>query len=163
MELRAFSEKEIAKIYSVPLFMLGKDSAKFTNMEQFNTFFLQHTLTPWLVLLNQYFSQLIPSWMQDDCYAEFDPNTILRADANTRFNNYIKGLTNGIYTLNQIYAMENLPRVDESFAEKHYMQVNMAPIDGNGTSSDSDNPDNQEPKEGNPDENNDFSNPKQEV
>lgn len=162
VELRAFSEKEIAKIYRVPLFMLGKDSAKFTNMEQFNTFFLQHTLTPWLVLLNQYFSQLIPSWMQDDCYAEFDPNTILRADANTRFNNYIKGLTNGIYTLNQIYAMENLPRVDEPFAEKHYMQVNMAPIDGNGTSSDSDNPDNQEPKEGNPDENNDFSNPKQE-
>lgn len=129
VELRAFSEKEIAKIFKVPLFMLGKDTAKFTNMEQMNTFFLQQTLTPWLVLLNQYFSQLIPSWLQDECYAEFDPNTILRADANTRFNNYIKGFNNGIYTLNEIRKMENLPKIDEEYGDKHFLQLNMSPID----------------------------------
>lgn len=147
VELRAFSEKEIAKIYRVPLFMLGKDSAKFTNMEQMNTFFLQQTLTPWLVLLNQYFSTLIPSWMQDDYYAEFDPNTILRADANTRFNNYIKGFNNGIYTLNEIRKMENLPKIDEDFGDKHFLQLNMSPISDiesmedkeNGKNPDSDN------------------------
>lgn len=127
IEIRAFTEKEIAKIYKVPLFMLGKDTAKFTNMEQMNTFFLQQTLTPWLVLLNQYFSRLIPSYM-DDCYAEFDPNTILRADSNTRFNNYIKGFNNGIYTLNEIREMENLPKIDEPYGDKHFLQLNMAPI-----------------------------------
>lgn len=128
VELRAFSEKEIAKIFKVPLFMLGKDTAKFTNMEQLNTFFLQQTLTPWLVLLNQYFSTLIPSWLQDEYYAEFDPNTILRADANTRFNNYIKGFNNGIYTLNEIRKMENLSKIDEDYGDKHFLQLNMSPI-----------------------------------
>ena len=108
--------------------MLGKDTAKFTNMEQLNTFFLQQTLTPWLVLLNQYFSTLIPSWLQDEYYAEFDPNTILRADANTRFNNYIKGFNNGIYTLNEIRKMENLSKIDEDYGDKHFLQLNMSPI-----------------------------------
>lgn len=129
IEIRAFTEKEIAKIFKVPLFMLGKDTAKFTNMEQLNTFFLQQTLTPWLVLLNQYFSRLIPSWMQDECYAEFDPNTILRADSNTRFNNYIKGFNNGIYTLNEIREMENLPKIEEPYGDKHFLQLNMSPIE----------------------------------
>ena len=141
VELRAFSEKEIAKIYRVPLFMLGKDSAKFTNMEQMNTFFLQQTLTPWLVLLNQHFSRLVPSWMQGEYYAEFDPNTMLRADANTRFGNYIKGFNNGIYTLNEIRRIENMPRIDEPYGDKHFLQLNMSPIDDIGEEGGAENPD----------------------
>ena len=132
VELRAFSEKEIAKIYGVPLSMLGKDDAKFTNMEQMNTFFLQQTLTPWLVLLNESFTSLIPTRLQNDYYAEFDPNTMLRADANTRFENYIKGFNNGIYTLNEIRRMENMPKITEPYGDKHFLQLNMAALQGDG-------------------------------
>ena len=38
-ENRTYSEREVAKIFRVPLYMLGKDDSKFTNQEQANTFF----------------------------------------------------------------------------------------------------------------------------
>ena len=124
VENRAFSEKEIAKIYRVPLFMLGSENSKFTNMEQSNTYFLQHTLTPWLVRIQEAFNRLLPTELQDTYYIEFDTDTMLRADYNTRMNNYVKGLQSGIYTLNQVMEMENLPKVNEDYADKHIMLEN---------------------------------------
>ncbi len=141
VENRSFSEKEIAKIFRVPLFMLGSENSKFTNMEQSNTYFLQHTLTPWLVKIQEYFNRLLPVEMQDDCYVEFDTDTMLRADYNTRMNNYVKGLQSGIYTLNQVLEMENLPKVNEDYADKHIMLENYKAMDGNAKDEDGGNDD----------------------
>lgn len=132
VENRAFSEKEIAKIFRVPLFMLGSEASKFTNMEQANTNFLQHTLTPWLVKIQEYLNRLLPFDMQDSCYIEFDTDTMLRADYKTRMSNYVLGLQNGIYTLNQVLEMENLPKVNEDYADKHIMLENFKAMDDNG-------------------------------
>lgn len=129
VENRKFSEKEIAKIFRVPLFMLGSEQSKFTNMEQANTNFLQHTLTPWIVRIQEYFNRLLPSALQDSCYVEFDTDTMLRADYNTRMTNYVKGLQSGIYTLNQVLEMENLPKVKEDYADKHIMLENYKAMD----------------------------------
>lgn len=131
VENRKFSEKEIAKIFRVPLFMLGSENSKFTNQEQSNTYFLQHTLTPWLVKIQEYFNRLLPYDMKEDCYVEFDTDTMLRADYNTRMSNYVKGLQSGIYTLNQVLEMENLPKVNEDYADKHIMLENYKAMDGN--------------------------------
>lgn len=128
-ENRTFSEKEIAKIYRVPLYMLGKDDAKFTNQEQANTFFLQHTLTPWLVRIQQYFNRLLTYPFRDDHYVEFDTDSMLRADYKSRVEMQIKGVLNGIYTPNQIYDMENLPRTKEDWGDKHFMPVNISTVD----------------------------------
>ena len=68
--------------------------------------------------------------MQDFCYVEFDTDTMLRADYNTRMNNYVKGLQSGIYTLNQVLEMENLPKVKEDYADKHIMLENYKAMDG---------------------------------
>lgn len=128
-ENRNFTEKEIAKIYRVPLYMLGKDDSKFTNQEQANTFFLQHTLTPWLVRIQQYFDRLLTYPFKYDHYVEFDTDTMLRADYASRIDGEIKGLHGGLYTLNQIMDMENLPRVKEDFGDKHFMPVNISTMD----------------------------------
>lgn len=129
VENRVFSEKEIAKIYRVPLFMLGKDDAKFTNTEQLNTFFLQQTLTPWIVRLQEYLDRLLPTFMKDSHYIEFNTDSLLRADYRTRTEMYIQKLNNGILTLNQVLAKENLPTVDEPYADKHFTMVNMSTMD----------------------------------
>ena len=110
--------------------MLGSENSKFTNQEQANTYFLQHTLTPWLVKIQEYLNRLLPVEMQDFCYVEFDTDTMLRADYNTRMNNYVKGLQSGIYTLNQVLKMENLPKVNEDYADKHIMLENYKAMDG---------------------------------
>lgn len=126
---RAFSEKEVAKIYRIPLYMLGKDDAKFTNNEQANTFFLQHTLSPWLVRIQQYLDRLFTYPYRYDHYVEFDTDTILRADYKSRIEGEIKGFHGGLYTLNQVLDQENLPRVKEAYGDMHFMPVNIASID----------------------------------
>lgn len=128
-ENRSYSEKEVAKIYRVPLYMLGKDDSKFTNQEQANTFFLQHTLTPWLVRIQQYFDRLLTYPFRNDHYVEFDTDSMLRADYKSRMEMYSKGLQSGIYTPNQIYIKENLPTVQEEWGDKHFMPVNLSTVD----------------------------------
>lgn len=128
VENRAFTEKEIAKIYRVPLFMLGSENSKFTNMEQSNTYFLQHTLTPWLVRIQEALTTLL---LDDDKYVEFDTNTLVRADFNTRWANYRENFKNGLFTLNQIMDMENMPRVDSEIGDKHYMQAQYGALEDN--------------------------------
>ena len=128
-ENRTYSEREVAKIFRVPLYMLGKDDSKFTNQEQANTFFLQHTLSPWVVRLQQYFDRLLVTPYDKDYYVEFDTDTMLRADYKSRMEMYIKGVTNGVYTPNQIYESENLPKTSEQWGDQHFMPVNLSTID----------------------------------
>lgn len=128
-DTRVFSEKEIAKIYRVPMMMLGKDDAKFTNNEQLNTFFLQHTLTPWLVRIQERLDWLLNWPLSEDHYIEFDADAMLRADYNSRINGFIRGIQGGIYTPNQVFDMENLPRTSESWGDQHFMPVNISTVD----------------------------------
>ena len=128
-ENRTYSEREVAKIFRVPLYMLGKDDSKFSNQEQANTFFLQHTLSPWVVRLQQYLDRLLIYPFQNDHYVEFDTDTMLRADYKSRMEMYTKGLTNGVYTPNQIFERENLPKTSEEWGDQHFMPVNLSTVD----------------------------------
>ena len=128
-ENRTYSEKEVAKIFRVPLFMLGSENSKFSNMEQANTFFLRHTLTPWLVRLQQYFDRLLTDPYRENCYVEFDTDTMLRADFNTRWANYRANFQAGLFTLNEIRDFENMPRVDEPYGDVHFGLENYKPLD----------------------------------
>ena len=128
-ENRTYSEREVAKIFRVPLYMLGKDDSKFSNQEQANTFFLQHTLSPWIVRIQQYLDRLLTYPFQNDHYVEFDSDTLLRVDYKSRMEMYIKGITNGVYTPNQIYERENLPKTTEIWGDKHFMPVNLSTVD----------------------------------
>ena len=128
-ENRTYSEREVAKIYRVPLYMLGKDDSKFSNQEQANTFFLQHTLSPWVVRLQQYLDRLLTYPFNVDHYVEFDTDTMLRADYKSRMEMYTKGLTNGVYTPNQIFERENLPKTSEAWGDQHFLPVNLSTID----------------------------------
>ena len=128
-ENRTYSEREVAKVFRVPLYMLGKDDSKFANQEQANTFFLQHTLSPWVVRLQQYLDRLLTYPFQNDHYVEFDTDTMLRADYKSRMEMYTKGLTNGVYTPNQIFERENLPKVREEWGDQHFMPVNLSTVD----------------------------------
>ena len=101
--------------------------------------------------IQEYLNRLLPYDLKDDCYIEFDTDTMLRADCNTRMNNYVKGLQSGIYTLNQVLEMENLPKVNEDYADKHIMLENYKAMDGSK--------DNKDDKDGkNKDENEDDEN-----
>lgn len=124
VENRTFSEKEIAKIYRVPLYMLGKDDAKFTNTEQMNVYFLQNTLTPWLIRIQQSFDMLLPVY-NNDCYIEFDTTTLMRADIKSRMQVYVQGIMNGIYAPNDVLEKENMKLLPDDVGNYPFIPVNM--------------------------------------
>ena len=128
VENRTYTVKEIAKIFRVPLSMLGESDAKYNNNEQQARNFLQNTLTPWLLLLQEYFNELIPVYDRGKAYFEFDTNTMTRADSSVRVDMYVKELTNGMVTLNDINRMENRPLIDSKIGDVRFMPVNLAPV-----------------------------------
>jgi len=141
VENRKYSADEVAKLFGVPRFMLGSEDSKFTNMEQANTSFLQNTLTPWLVLIQQYFDRLLCWPCDDSCYVEFNTDAMVRADYSTRWTNYRENFRSGLFTLNQIMDKENMPRVTEPYGDEHFVLENYKPMsraldggqDGDGT------------------------------
>ena len=128
VENRSYSSKEVAKIFRVPLSMLGESDAKYNNNEQQARNFLQNTLNPWLRLLEQYFSDLIPVYDRESCYVEFDRNAMLQADSSIRMDNYVKQLHNGMLTMNDVNRMENRPLIDPKIGDVRFMPVNLAPL-----------------------------------
>ncbi len=128
VENRGYSAKEVAKIFRVPLSMLGETDAKYNNNEQQARNFLQNTLNPWLRLLEQYFCDLLPVYERENCYVEFDRNAMLQADSSIRIENYQKQLLNGMLTLNDINRMENRPLIDPKIGDVRFMPVNEAPV-----------------------------------
>lgn len=122
------AEKEVAKMYRVPLFMLGKDDAKFTNNEQANAFFLQMTLQPWITRLEKYFARLIPAYEREYLYFEFETNAMLRGDQKARTEVYVKEITTGMSTLNDINRRENRPLLAPEIGDIRFIPVNMMPL-----------------------------------
>ena len=54
LETRKFQIEEIARLYRVPLHMIGDlDHATFSNIEQMSLEFVMYTLSPWLVRWEQ--------------------------------------------------------------------------------------------------------------
>lgn len=128
VENRQYSADEVAKLFGVPRFMLGSENSKFTNMEQANTNFLQNTLTPWLVCIQEYFDRLLCYPYDTNYYCEFNTDAMLRADYATRWNNHRENFKSGLLTLNQILDKENMPHVDESYGDEHFVLENYKPM-----------------------------------
>ena len=128
VENRTYTTKEVAKIFRVPLSMLGESDAKYNNNEQQQRNFLQLTLNPWLRRLEEHLGLLLPIYDRADCYIEFDRNAMLQADSNIRIENYVKQFTNGQLSLNDINRMENRPLIDGAIGDIRFAPVNLAPL-----------------------------------
>lgn len=126
VENRNFSEREIAKIFRVPLFMLGNADAKFSNMELLNSSFIQHTLTPWLVRIQEALNTLLPvTEREQGAYIEFDTNAMMRADSNARWDAYAKAFNIGAITIDEIRRKENMTTLPDGVGAVPFVPVNL--------------------------------------
>ncbi|MEY0842956.1 phage portal protein, partial [Providencia rettgeri] len=93
LESRAFSIEEICRWFRVPPFMVGhmdKQSSWASSVEGMNMQFLTNTLRPLLVNIEQEISRCLLSG-DDDYYAEFSVEGLLRADSAGRAAYYCSG------------------------------------------------------------------------
>lgn len=114
LEQRQYQRTSIAGIFNVPPTRIGDYSrATFSNVEQAELSFLVSSIRPRLVNIEQAInSQVLTPTERRTLKFEFDLNTVQRGDIAARGNFYTQMVTNGIFTINEIRARENLNPVD---------------------------------------------------
>ena len=110
IEQRRFSLEEIARIFRVPLHMVGDLSrATFSNIEHQSIEFVTNTIRPWAVRLEQSINNALffPSEV-GTFYAEHSLDALLRGDVASRYAAYAIGRQWGWYSANDVRERENL-------------------------------------------------------
>jgi HK97 family phage portal protein len=130
IETRKLQIAEVARIYRTPLHMLMEmDKASYNNSEQANKHFLDYTLMPYLVRIEQGLnsSLLNAEDRRKGHYFEFDVRGLLRGDSTQRSQYYVSMRMAGAMTQNEIRELENMDRHDG--ADDLHVPLNMAPSD----------------------------------
>jgi HK97 family phage portal protein len=113
LDTRRFSVEEIARIFRVPLSLLGHPVAgamSFASVEAQNLSFVQHSLRPILERIEQSLSTLLP---EADGFIRFNLDALLRGTTIERYDAYTKGLREGFLSLNDVHAYEDMSPIED--------------------------------------------------
>jgi HK97 family phage portal protein len=114
LEVRRFGVEEIARLFRVPVSLLGHPVAgamSFASVEAQNLSFVQHSLRPLLERIEQSLSPLLP---EPDGFIKFNLDALLRGTTLERYDAYTKGLREGFLSLNDVRAVEDLSPLGEA-------------------------------------------------
>ncbi|MFT2928417.1 phage portal protein [Enterobacter sp. HK-058-C-ECC] len=114
LESRSFSIEEICRWFRVPPYMVGhttKQSSWASSLEGMNLLFLTHTLRPLLVNIEQEIARCLLNG-DEDLFAEFSVEGLLRADSAGRAAYYTSALQNGWMSRNDVRRLENMPPIE---------------------------------------------------
>jgi HK97 family phage portal protein len=124
VENRQFQEKEVAKLFGVPLPLLnGSETA---NMESLYTIFIENAIKPLATSFEQSINKLIPFDERMNVYFEYSYNSLLKTSLQTRVDTYSKQITNGILSPNEVRRKENLPEIEAG--DTLFLQANLMPL-----------------------------------
>lgn len=130
IDQRKFQVAEIARIFRVPLHMLGDTTAQpRANMEQAALEFVQNTLRPWLVRFEATISRdlLLPS-ERGRYYARHNLNALLRGDLAARAQFYGQMLDRGVYDLDEVRGLEELNALPNGLGKHRVRPGNLVPV-----------------------------------
>ena len=110
LETRKFQIAEIARLYRVPLHMIGDlEHATFSNIEQQSLEFVKYTLDPWLVRWEQSLQKALLSDSEKGQYfIKFNVEGLLRGDYASRMSGYATARQNGWMSANDIRELEDM-------------------------------------------------------
>jgi HK97 family phage portal protein len=136
IETRKFQAEEICRIFSVPPALVQLESqTTYNNVEQQNLMFARHTVLPWAKRIEQELaSKLLTMSEARNHYFKFSLNDLFRGDMAARSQFYTQMLQNGVMTINEVRANEELNPA--AGADVHLVQVNQIALDRMGDYSD---------------------------
>lgn len=131
---RNFTVGDICRWFRVSPHLAGDlERATFSNIEHLDLEFLKYTLGYWLTNWEEeIFSQLLTQEEQDQerFFPRFNVNALLRGDYQSRTEGYARLLQNGVVSINEVRAWEELNAIQGGGA--HHIQLNMQTIPGTG-------------------------------
>ena len=123
LETRKFQIEEIARLYRVPLHMIGDlDHATFSNIEHLSLEFVKYTLDPWLIRWEQSLMKALLSDSEKGRYfIKFNVEGLLRGDYASRMSGYATARQNGWMSANDIRELEDMNLIPEEKGGNLYL------------------------------------------
>lgn len=130
LQARSFSRSDIAMFFGVPPHMIG-DTEKSTSWgtgieaqaQGFVTYTLEDHLTMWEQAIN---ADCLDPDREPDLYARFNRNALVRGDLAARWGAYVKGLQWGVFSPDEVRAMEDQNPRPDGGGEVYYDPPNTA-------------------------------------
>jgi len=126
LESRSFQISEVARWFGTPPHMLmdtDKSTSWGTGIEQQQIGFVTITLRSWLERFEQRLTQVLPP---EPAYAHFSVEGLLRGDSSARATFYKAMWDMGVFSTNDIRALEELPPVEGG--DVRYRPLNMGEL-----------------------------------
>ena len=123
LETRKFQTAEIARIFRVPMHMVGDlERATFSNIEQQSLEFVKYCLNPWVIRLEQGLAKalLLPS-EKSKLSIRFNVDGLLRGDYASRMKGYSIGIQNGFMSPNDVRRLESMNLIPVEEGGEQYM------------------------------------------
>jgi HK97 family phage portal protein len=125
LDARAFQLAEVARLFRVPMHLLGVMNGGYGSIEHAGLDFVQHTILPWLRRFESAFTRDLI--VDDDRYlVEFDVRGLLRGDAASRSAYYRAMWDIGALSTNDILELENRNPVEGG--DVRYRPLNMGTL-----------------------------------
>ena len=123
LETRKFQIEEIARMYRVPLHMIGDlDHATFSNVEHLSLDFVKYSLDPWIVRWEQSLQKALLSDSEKGQYfVKFNVDGLLRGDYASRMQGYATARQNGWMSANDIREKEDMNMLSEDEGGNLYL------------------------------------------
>lgn len=123
LETRKFQVEEIARLYRVPLHMIGDlDHATFSNVEHLSLDFVKYSLDPWIVRWEQgMMKDLLSDSEKGKYFIKFNVEGLLRGDYASRMRGYATARQNGWMSTNDIRELEDMNLVPEEQGGNLYL------------------------------------------
>ncbi len=130
LEMRRFQLQEIARVWRVPLHLLGDlERTTHNNAESMGQAFLTFTLLPYLKLWQGALNRMLfTPEERRSYYIEFNVDDLARADLGVRMQAYATAISHGIYNPNEVRGMEN--RDGYQGGEVYTRPLNAGPMEG---------------------------------
>lgn len=132
VEQRKLAVAEVCRIFGVPPHLvMDLERATFSNIEHQSIEYVVFHLTPWLTCWEQALrQQLFTREEKRRFFVKFKVDGLLRGDSASRWETYQKGIQNGVYSPNDVLALEDMNPVPGG--NRRFVNGNMVPIDQAG-------------------------------
>lgn len=136
LETRQFQISDVARIFGVPPHLIADASGSTSwgsGLAEQNIAFAQHSVRVWVERLEEAFTALLVSETRDESvFVKFNLDAMQRGSIKDRFDGYRTGLQNGIYTRNEVRALEDLPPDTSEFGDMFALPTNLALLGPDG-------------------------------
>jgi HK97 family phage portal protein len=113
LELRQFQIGEVARILNIaPAMLHDLSTGTYSNVEQQNLNFAQHTIVPLVELIEQEMNAKLFGKKNSNSFVEFDLDGLQRGDFTSRMTGLAMAVNTALITPNEARALDNRPPLE---------------------------------------------------